>query len=314
MRTTSSVRTDLSLYEVKPGLMFPGTTLKAMLNTVETVLFFGKVYDLDADQLGRLMLHCVRTDLAEALLEGEHSLHLQDYIVDELNVAGVEAGAVAFAPDVPTGEILPEVWKSLEVTIAQSIKDVAAKLGDTVAMMPGKQGSVMFQSMMKLNRQRPTIGDFRAHVGHQRQRENLIILDDSGSVSESTVRRIIEDVVAMAYTANAHLATVSNTTRHWEPGNYDVSSVLAQGQYGGTHYETLADLLQRDWGTVVTIADYDSSRSAAEHINRTCTGRIEELIDISLVNQPTYLAECVGQLATKVTPVLIGRSQRVLAG
>lgn len=314
MRTTSSVRSDLTLFEVKPGLKFPAGTLKSMLDNAEAVLFFGKVYDLNYQQVSNLMHHCIKSDLADELFRGAHSTDLQDYIVDLCaGVPGVEAGDVAFDPDVPKGEILPEVWKSLEVTIAQSIKDVAAKLGETVGMMPGKQGKMMFQSMMTLNAKRPTIGDFRAHVGHARQRENLIILDVSGSMSEHTVRNIVDDVVAMAYMANAHMAIVSNSTFHWEPGNYDSASVLAKAQFGGTHYETLADLLQRDWGTVVTVADYDSSPGAQQHIRDHCFGHIEEVIDISLVNRPTFLAECVGQLATKVTPVLVAQGYYVLS-
>lgn len=316
MRTTSSVRTDLELFEVKRGLQFPAKLLREMLPDAETVLFFGKVYELDYVQLSSLMQHCIKTDLVDALLGGSHSTDLQGYIVDELNVPGVNTEDVQFSSTAhaPAGEILPEVWKSLEVTVAKAIKDVAAKLGDTVGRMPGKQGQMMFKSLMQMNRQRPTIGDFRATIGHGRLRDNLIVLDVSGSMSESTVRRIIDDVVAMAYMANAHLAIVSNDSFHWEPGNYDAAAVLRKAQFGGTHYETLADLMQRDWGVVVTIADYDSSRSAAEHLARTCRGHIEELVDISLVNRSTFLAECLGQFADKVTPVLVGNSYEIIAG
>ena len=35
------------------------------------------------------------------------------------------------------------------------------------------------------------------------------------------------------------------------------------------------------------------------------------MLDISLVNRPSFLAECVGLLANKVTPILIGNSQYV---
>ena len=41
--------------EVKPGLKFPVSTLKAMLPDAETVFFFGKVYDLDHVQLSTLL-------------------------------------------------------------------------------------------------------------------------------------------------------------------------------------------------------------------------------------------------------------------
>lgn len=320
--TPSTLRSSLEIIEVKPGLKFSQATLEALLPDVETALFFGKVYDLDYQQLSSLLHVVLKSDLATELFGGEHSLDLQDYLIgheDEWGnwiegiVPSVSQGQVDLSPDVPKGEILPEVWKSLEVDVAQSIKDVAEKLDEVVAKMPGKQGQMVFRSLMQMNAKRPTIGDFRAQIHHAPQRPNLVILDDSGSVTASTVRRIIEDVVAMSYMADAHFATVSNTTRHWAPGAYSVDSVLAEGQYGGTHYETLEDLLMQDWGVVITIADYDSSLSSKEHIKRKCKGHIDQVLDISLVNRPTFLAECVGQLADEVRPLLIARSSRVLS-
>jgi hypothetical protein len=313
MMTTSSVRSSLELFEVKPGMQFPLQLLREALPNAETALFFGKVYDLDYRQLSDLLSNVLNSKLSSVLFAGDHSGELQDYLVDICDIADVEAGDITFDPDVAKGEILPEVWKNLEVTVAQSIKDVANKLGDMVGKLPGKQGSMMFQSMMVMNRQRPTVGDYRTRIGHSRQKDNLLILDVSGSMSESTVESIVDDVVSMAYLANAHLAIVSKTTTHWEPGNYDSASVLSKAEFGGTHYETLAPLLNRDWGTVITVADYDSSMSAQRHIGNNCTGTIDEVIDVSLVNQPTFLAECVGQLAAKVTPVLIGQSRYVLS-
>ena len=73
-------------------------------------------------------------------------------------------------------------------------------------------------------------------------------------------RTIVEDVVALSWEADAHLAIVSNTCTHWFPGEYSVSAVLNAAEYGGTHYEELAPLFENyDWGVVITIADYDSS-------------------------------------------------------
>jgi len=57
---------------------------------------------------------------------------------------------------------------------------------------------------------------------------------------------------------------------------------------------------------VVCVADYDSSWSAKDAISR-CTGQIELLLDISLVPQPTYLSEVVGQLAAEVKPLLVAQ-------
>jgi hypothetical protein len=304
--TSSSTDLDLSIIEVKPGVKFAVSTLRSFLPDIETLLFFGKVYELNHSQLSMLLARVHGGQLVDVLTRGDHSTELQDYVIEiGQHVPGVEKGDVTFNPDVPHGEILPQLWESLEIQVAQSIKDVAAKLANTVGMLPGKQGSMVFKSMMVLNRKRPTIGDYKAAITHAPQKQNLVILDVSGSMTRNTIEQIVEDVVALSYQANAHMAVVSNTTTHWEPGNFDVHAVLAASEFGGTHYETLADLLQLEWGTVITIADYDSSRSAAEHLARSCTGTIDEVIDVSLVNRCTFLAECVGQFAGKVTPVMV---------
>jgi hypothetical protein len=313
MMQTSSQTLDLRLLEVKPGLKFPVSTLKAMLPDAETVFFFGKVYELNHVQLSTLLYTVIGGDLATALSDGAHSTDLQGYLGEMVDdIYGVEEGDVVFDPDVPTGEILPEVWKQLEVEVAQSIKDVAAKLTDVIGMLPGKTGEMHFKSMMALNARRPTIGDYRARIHHGRQQQNLLVLDVSGSMSEHTVATIVEDVVALAYNANAHLAIVSNTVTHWEPGNYDVDSVLRKAEYGGTHYEQLAPLMDQDWGVVITVADYDSYVDARDAI-RQRTGSIDLVLDVSLVNKPTFLAECLGTIAKEVRPILVAPGPYVLS-
>jgi len=311
-QTTSSTL-DLTLFEVKPGLKFPVSTLRAMLPDAETVFFFGKLYELNHVQLSQLLYTVLpRTSLVSALSDGDHSTDLQGYLgelVDDIH--GVEEGDITYDPDVPKGEILPEVWKQLEVEVAQSIKDVAAKLTDVVGMLPGKTGQMHFRSMMTMNAKRPTIGDYRASIQHARQQQNLLILDVSGSMSEGTVRTIVNDVVALAYEANAHLAIVSDNVTRWEPGNYDADSVLRKAEFNGTHYEQLAPLMDLDWGVVITVADYDSFVDARDALRRR-TGSIDLVLDVSLVNRPTFLAECVGTLAREVRPILVGNSQHVL--
>lgn len=316
-RTTSqpSLTASLDLVEIKPGVRFSRAVLQDFLPDTETALFFGKVYELDHVQLSNLLSIVLHSDLATALFSegGTHSSDLQDYIVDICDMAGLEYGDTTIGEAPPHGEILPQVWESLEVGVAQSIKDVAAKLESVVGMLPGKQGSMVFRTMMKMNAKRPTLGDHRAGIHHELVKENLLILDVSGSMTEGTIRKIIEDVVALSYTANAHMAIVSNDTTYWKPGTYSVDDVLEKATYGGTHYETLADLFDRDWGTVITVADYDSSQSAKNHIRNNCVGAIDLVLDISLVNQPTFLAQCVGQLAAEVRPLLIANSAYVLS-
>jgi hypothetical protein len=311
---SSDLVASLDLVEIKPGVRFSRAVLQDLLPDTETALFFGKVYELDYTQLSSLLSTVLRSDLADALFHegGTHSVELQDYIADICDVAGIHDGDICWGIEPPQGEILPQMWESLEVEVAQSIKDVATKLESVVNLLPGKQGSMVFSTMMKMNAKRPTLGDHRATIHHERVKENLLILDVSGSMTESTIRRIIEDVVALSYTANAHMATVSNNCHYWQPGSYSVDDVLKEAAYSGTHYEELAPLFDRDWGTVITVADYDSSMSAKSVISQ-CVGHIDTLLDISLVNQPTFLAQCVGQLADEVRPLLIANSSYVLS-
>lgn len=308
----SDLRSSLEIIEVKPGLKFTKSALQNLLPDVETALFFGKVYELNYVQLSNLLSTVLKSKLATELFAGNHSTELQDYLVDITTpVSTVSTGKIKFKPDVPKGEILPELWKSLEIQVAQGIKDVAAKLSDVVNHMPGKQGEMLFKSMRVLNAKRPTIGDYRAHIHHARQQQNLVILDVSGSMTEETVEAIVEDVVALSYVANAHFAIVSNTCTHWEPGTYDTAAVLDAAEFGGTYYEELRPLLDMDWGVVVTIADYDSSQGAKGACARG-TGSIGEVLDISLVDRPTFLAECVGQKASSVRPLLVAATARTI--
>lgn len=314
--TEATLRSSLEVIEVKKGVRFSVQMLRTWLPDVETLLFFAKVYDLDAKQLGHLLHKVLATDLTAALFGegGEHSVDLQDYLVDLLSgVPDADAGDLNFGQTAPMGEILPAVWESLEIEVARSIKAVAEKLESVVDMLPGKQGEMVFRSMMTMNAKRPTIGDHRAVIHHAPQKENLLILDVSGSVTLGTVRRIIDDVVALSYKANAHMAIVSNDTVYWQPGSYSVDDVMARVVSGGTHYETLHSLFDRDWGTVICVADYDSSQSAKQYLRDTCVGRIDTVLDVSLVNRPTFLAECVGQLADEVRPILIANSPHVLS-
>ena len=165
---------------------------------------------------------------------------------------------------------------------------------------------MLFASMAKINRLRPTVGVYGAHIRHAPVPEVLVVLDVSGSMTEETIEAIIGDVVAMSYNANASLAVVSNSAFLWAPGGYSVKAVLAKAEYGGTHYEQLKPLFDQSWGTVITIADYDSSPSAMKTL-ANCKGHIGQVLDISLVSRTTFLAECVGQLADEVRPLMLAQ-------
>lgn len=298
---------DLEIIEIAPGIRFSKGTLKKGLPTVESALFLAKLYNLDAAQRSALLyLLFGQSDVVAALTKegGGHSMDLQDYLLELGYEYLIESGDIVFGEAVPKGEVLPEVWKDLEVTIAKSIQEVADKLKDVVGALPGKQGEMVFRSLMTVNAKRPILGNHKAVIHHAPQRDNLVVLDVSGSMSETTIHTIIEDVMALTYMADAWLAIVSNNTTFWRPGEATVSAVLAAAEFGGTQYETLAELMDMDWGVVVSIADYDSSYAAMGAI-KSRAGHIQQLLDISLVNRPTFLSEVLGQLASEVRPLLI---------
>ena len=304
----------LDVVEFMPGKKASLSALKGLLPDVETALFFAKALDMDYKQLSALLYNVFNTSVTQALNTGCHSEDLQDYLIEDIlpDLEYGQAVSVAYE-DIPHAEFLPEVWESIELQVATSLKEVAGKLAGVIDALPSKEGAMTFSHMARLNRQRPVIGDYRAGITHQRVQNNLVVLDVSGSMSAHTVSAIINDVVALSWKANASLAIVSNTTRLWDPGTYSVEAVLAEAEYQGTHYETLVPLFQnRNWGTVITIADYDSGRDARHRLSE-CTGRIGQVLDISLVDKPTFLAECLGQLADKTTPLLVGSSYYVLS-
>ena len=315
MTTTSKkdVRQALTPFEFN-GKKASWLSLSKLLPDVDTALFFARAVKMDYAKVGELLQGLFKTSVLDALQRGDHSETLQDYIVDMLppSVEHV-ARSINFVPDSGHGEILPHMWEAIEIGVADSIGEVAAKLSTVLDSLPGKAGVMSFQHMMQLNRRRPTIGDYKATIKHPLRSKNLVILDDSGSMSASTISAIAGDVVALGMKAEATLALVSNTTRVWEPGTYSLKDVLAAGQYGGTQYETLAPLLNQEWGVVVTIADYDSSRDAQRYLAENAkAARIEKLLDISLVSRPTFLAECIGQFAKEMEPLLVARNDRVL--
>lgn len=304
------------------GRAFPTKFLKDALPDVETVLFFAKVYDLAATDVSRLLSVCASSDVIDALTAqaDEHSITLQDYLVEEFQ----EDDGSWFYPDLEcyqakpgfkkpvNAEVLPEVWKNIELTIASSIKEVAATISTTIEHMPGRTGEMVFRTLAKVNARRPTLGTYEAGFKHEQVKRVLVVFDVSGSMSEPTVRTIVDDVVGLAYEANASLAIVSNTATFYQAGAFSTDQVLADAEYGGTQYEMLVPIFtDQDWDAVVTIADYDSSHGAKAALAR-CNGKIGQLFDVSLVNQSTFLAECLAQLATEVRPLLIASNTAYL--
>ena len=296
--------TEFELFDLGNNKKISVAALKRLLPDIETALFFGKVYKLDAYKLGQLLQLTHESNVLTALFEGSHSVELQSYLVDVVP-DHIDVEPYIGSPDSKDSEVLAQLFAMAEVEVAESIAKVANTLASTLDRLPSKEGQMLFKSMASLNHKRGTIGTFKASIVHQSVPDVLVILDVSGSMSAETIRTIIDDVVALSWKANAHLAIVSNDTFLWEPGSYDSDAVLAKAQYGGTHYETLAPLFDnRSWGTVVTIADYDSAYEARRVIANT-NGSVGTVLDISLVDRPTFLGECISTIAQNVKPLLV---------
>lgn len=317
--TKEEVSDSLELFEFAPGRSAPISVLRTLLPDVETTLFFGMVYKLSPEKLGKLLRKFFKTTVVKALLKGAHSVDLQGYVIDlcerDYLIQQSIGDITQIDWEVPAGyqppdtEVLGQLWEAAAVDVADSIATVAAKISSVIDALPSKYGTMVFTHMRKLNAQRGTIGQYAPHIHHQQQAKNLVIFDVSGSVSSTTVQEIVGEVVGMAYKANASLAIVSNNAFYWDAGAFTVNSVLAAAEYGGTRYEKLLPLLHQHWGTVITVADYDSSWSALELIRDEAVGSIEEIIDISLVGRPTFLAETLGSIAKSIRPVLIGKQR-----
>jgi len=310
--TSSEVQRSTQLFEIKRGKFVSHQALIKFLPDAETALFFAKAYKLDQRRLTELLrIVLPNNTLLQVLNEGGHSDQLQDYLVD--TVPDILPTSFRINTGPVHAEILPELWASFETVVAKSIQDVADKLAGTLDLLPGKEGEMVFRHLAKLNKQRPTIGRFSPVIHHALRAPNLVVFDVSGSMTEGTVRKLVNEVVGLAVKADAHLAIVSNDAFWWEPGAYDVDSVLAKAQYGGTQYEKLTPVFQQDWGTVITIADYDSSRSAQQWLKSHGRSKVGTVLDISLVNRVSFLAECIGQFADELKPLLVGSTSYVLS-
>ena len=306
-----SLSESISLFQINQSTFVSVAKLKQLLPTVELAIFFAKVYGLDYRRLGELLDQLFNLTVIEVLREGDHSQDLQDYLVATTPQHLVpELPGPTPTEELPSSEVMVQLFESASIKVAQSIMDVGKKLSSVLGMLPSKQGDMVFQTMLKMNRNRPTIGIHAAAIKHRRVEDVAVVLDVSGSMTESTVRAILGDVLALTYNTNAHLITVSDQAHHWEPGSASMDAVLKTAAYAGTHYEQLAPMFEKEWGTVVTIADYDSSRDA-KRVLGLCSGRIGRILDISLVSRPTFLGECLGQLADSVEPLLIGRNAYV---
>jgi hypothetical protein len=301
----------LELIDVKDGRRWPLDHLRKTLKSPVWVVRFAKAFDLNAAELGHLMrLLFPNDDLVKALLleGGSHSASLQDYLVGLGYDSELFPGTPGCEPSPePENDMLVEMFSALEVKIANDLDAVVAEVRDVLYNEPGKQGRMALKSLMKFDRKRRTLGVHEAGILHAHTAPNLVVLDVSGSMTEATISRIVDAVVSLALRADAWLAIVSDTTHVWEPGMFSVSSVMECAEFGGTRYETLSPLLDRDWNTVVTIADYDSSYAALAAVEQ-CRGRIARVLDISLVNRPTFLAEVLGRLADEVRPLMVAKS------
>ena len=315
--SNTEVYDSLTLFRLDSKRLISVQKLKELLPDVQTAAWFGAYYKLSRTKLAELFRILFDSPVLEVLMtEGyKHSTSLQDYLAHALSRA--EYGELQMQkvvqPEAPAPDlILPQLWEAAEVKVATVLREVADTITEVVDLLPSKNGKMVFRTLAKMNAIRPTVGVYEPHISHHRRASSLLILDVSGSMTEGAICTIAADVVGLAWKADAHLAVVSDTMTVWEPGGYDVKAILRAAEFRGTHYEQLAPLFNRNWGTVITVADYDSSWSAKEML-RGCSGTIEEIIDISLVDRPTFLSESLGHMAKKITPMIVGSGRYPLS-
>ena len=308
--SNTEVKDSLTLFRLDSKRLISVQKLKELLPDVQTAAWFGAYYKLSRTKLAELFLILFDSPVLKALMteDYKHSTSLQTYLAQALSQA--EYGELQMQkvvqPEAPAPDlILPQLWKAAEVKVATALREVADTITDVVDRLPSKNGKMVFRTLAKMNANRPTVGVYEPHISHHRRASSLLILDVSGSMTEETIRTIAADVVGLAWKADAHLAVVSDTMTVWEPGGYDVKAILRAAEFGGTHYEQLAPLFNQNWGTVITVADYDTSWSAKETLHG-CSSTIEEIIDISLVDRPTFLSESLGPMAKEITPMIVG--------
>ena len=311
--SSGELQRSVTLFEYAPGKFVSHATLQRLLPDYKTALFFAKVFYLNWNRLSDLMRIVFPTKSIIEVLYGESSYHsheLQDFLVDIIPpyIQADHTLKIDETDDIPNTGMLQALFEAATTQVAAKIAEIAQKLGDVLDRMPSKYGEMTFQTLQQFNVQRNAIGTFSPVVQHKRQAKNLVIFDVSGSVSCGTVQALVDEVVGFSYDINASLAIVSTNAFWWSPGYFDTNTVLNSAEYASTQYHMLAPVLNEDWDTVVTIADYDSSRSSKNYLRDHCTGHIGEVLDISLVDKPTYLAECVGQFADAVTIMSISDS------
>ena len=295
------------------GRKYSKKNLLAMLPTIELTLFFGKLMKLKKKEVWELLheLHGYN-DVIDALTNGSHSTELQPLVGSLQDKYDLKAGDTTFTDKPLPAEVLPDLWEASNIIIAEAIQEVADATHEVLSQADGLLGEMHFQTLMKFNRKTQRIGQFAPLIRRKQQGKALVIMDVSGSVSASTVKRIANDAVALAIKANAGFAVVSDNTFYWEPGTYTVQSILAASEYSGTNYLSMQELFQQDWAFVIGIADYDSY-TEAKSVIANCRGNIGKYYDISLVNMPTYLGECIATRANEVELILVGNSDHVLS-
>ena len=280
-------------------------SLASLVPDVEALMFFGQLYKIPGRELIRYLQMIFEGTVLDLIADHQYSEELQDYMIEDIipNVYQLGREQVTFEEKDTT--ILKYLFQDVAIPVLESIQELADKIALTIDKLPNDEGKMVFQHMARFNAKRNTIGQFQANIIHQNRLPNLVIFDDSGSVGKETVRALAEDVVALGYKANADLVLVSDTARYWPRGTYTVERIVQEAEYSGTRYETLLPIFTGSvWGHVITIADYDSSYQVRQKFldlkGQAVQPTVEKVLDISLVQRPSYLCEVVGILARNV--------------
>ena len=111
---------EFDLFDLGNNKKISVAALKRLLPDIETALFFGKVYKLDAYQLGQLLKLTHNSSVLDALFEGGHSTELQSYLVDVVP-DHIDVEPYIGTPEAPKdSEVLAQLFATLAMDSATS--------------------------------------------------------------------------------------------------------------------------------------------------------------------------------------------------
>lgn len=316
------MKTSNKTVELKPGVQFDRVWLKETLcltddeatelgvSKYDGMILFGQLYKLDAQELmvlARIVFE--DEDFVQMLTEGDHSYSLQSYI-EELDVPLVIDETITFSEEKTNPDhdsLLTQMFEAHQVGITSLVMEIADKFAKFLGAQPGHESKLEVQRLNKVNRRTNLPVSQRARIEYSSLLPNLLIIDVSSSQGRSLIESIVDNCIGLAVKYDMHLAIVSHGAEWYVPGTYDRDTVMnSQWMNGGTRYAALAEIgvASQQWGTVICVADVDGQQSDMTAWKQA-GGSIDQVVDISTVDQQTWLSEIVAVQAPGTVQQLV---------